>query len=239
MLAKNVERGTVDLVLADPPYGNIVSDKYDKVTSNTLVSMLIELSRISIDILKPGGSLIVFGGIGTYKNRPMFEFLSKAEEIKDLYIRDIITWKKNKGYGSSNRYLFTREEMAWITKGENPSYFMKPYLNEKHSKATVAMLKNAKYKTHSSYKRRSNVWTDIKEIMRGKIVSAQKPTLLYDVLIKTHCPELGLIVDMFGGSGNSAVSAKENNRSIVIYEKDPDVYKLMIDNIEKNRTLYW
>jgi site-specific DNA-methyltransferase (adenine-specific) len=230
--AAKLPAGDIDLVLADPPYGNIVKDRYDKITPQDLVDMLLAVVEASMRLLKPGGSLILFGGVGSYKNRPLFEFLSRVEnEIEGAFVRDVITWKKNRGYGTQTRYLFTREEIIWITKGKEPAFFDKPYLDEKHSAATQAMLKNAKYKTHSNHKRRSNVWADIKELMRGKVVTAQKPQKLYDVLIETHCPELGGIVDLFGGSGASAISANRLNRNILIYENDPEVYGLMRDHI--------
>lgn len=233
MLLKDLTTQEVDLVLADPPYGNIVSDQYDKLSSEDLLLILKEIAQHSMGVLKDGGSLILFGGIGKYRSRPLFKFLSEAEDFENLYIRDIITWKKNKGYGAATRYLFTREEIIWITKGPDPAYFDKPYLEEKHSAATKAMLERAEYKPHSDRKRRSNVWTDVKEIMRNKLVSAQKPIELYDILIETHCPEQGNIIDMFGGSGNAAISANKNNRNIIIIERDKEVYKLMVNNIEK------
>lgn len=231
---EELNHGDFDLILADPPYGKIIKDSYDRITAYNLTAMLLKIIKISMKLLKPGGSVILFGGIGSYKNRPLFEFLSRVEiEIEGSYIRDVITWKKNKGYGVSNRYLFTREEIIWLTKGKDPSFFDKPYLDVQHSEAVQSMLKNSKYKPHSKFKRRSNVWTDIKELMRGKLVTAQKPIELYDVIIKAHCPEHGAIVDLFGGSGASAISANKLNRNIIIYEKDPDVYKIMRDHIMK------
>ena len=226
--------GTFDLVLADPPYGHIVKDPYDQITCQLLLSMLFEVTKFAMDALVEGGSLILFGGIGRHKYRPFLDFASTVEsEIDNVHIRDFITWKKNRGYGCKTRYLFTREELLWITKGDKPSYFEKPYLEERHSDCTVAMLKGRKYQPHSKYKRRSNVWTDITEVMRGKVVSAQKPVELYNVIIRTHCPENGNIIDLFGGSGTSVISALGLDRNITIFEKDPDTYRKMVNHIDE------
>lgn len=223
-----------DLVITDPPYGNIVSDSYDNIHSINLVLLLYNVVDTAFKFLKDNGSLIIFGGVGSFQNRPFFKFISELENVKPQYfIRDFVTWKKTRGYGVQDRYLFTREEFIWIVKKDSKYYFNKPYLDEKHSETTLGLLKKAKYKPHSNFKRRSNVWTDIREVMRNKIVSAEKPAELYSVIINAHCPKGGLILDFFGGSGNSVVAAVNSGMNIEISEVDPTVYDLMKGNIRK------
>jgi DNA modification methylase len=68
-----------------------------------------------------------------------------------------------------------------------------------------------KYPAKSEFKRVSNVWDDIPEIMRPKR-TAQKPTQLMDRLISTHSNEGDLIVDPFVGFGTTGISALQLGR---------------------------
>lgn len=72
-------------------------------------------------------------------------------------------------------------------------------------------VKQMKYPAKSEFKRVSNVWDDIPELMRPKR-TAQKPTQLMDRLISTHSNEGDLIVDPFVGFGTTGISALQLGR---------------------------
>lgn len=52
----------------------------------------------------------------------------------------------------------------------------------------------------SEFLRRTNVWTDITELFRGKIHDAEKPPKLAEVMIRTSANPGDRILDPFAGS---------------------------------------
>ena len=215
---KHVALGACDLIVCDPPYGNIVNEEWDRKWSSRDMTQMTELVEA---LLKPGGTASIWGGIGTVGNRLFFRWLSDLEHwtersgVPFLRIWDVITWKKKRAYGCKNKYLFTREECAMLVKGEKPKTFNVPLLDEKRGYAGY----NAKYPAKSEYLRRSNVWTDVSEIFRGKIHPTQKPTRLAEIMIETSSNPGDLVVDLFAGSGSAGVAATKLGRECILFEK--------------------
>lgn len=201
--------GQVDLIVTDPPYGEILDEDWDHecyARLGTLVSRL----------LKPGATAYVWGGVGTQGSRPFLKWLSELEGDRSLKLHNVITWSKKRAYGVATNYLFTREECAMIVKGDKPKTFNIPLLDELRGYAGY----NAKYPAKSEYKRRTNVWTDITELLRGKIHPAEKPSKLAEIMIRTSSNPGDLVVDLFAGSGSTGVAARTvGERRCILYEK--------------------
>jgi site-specific DNA-methyltransferase (adenine-specific) len=211
------------LVISDPPYGNIVPDGWDKYSEEALCASLISWSNQVKELLVPGGSYYCYGGIGKPNDRPFFRFLSIVEKETGLQMRNMICWKKCRAYGKKDDYLFTREEIAWFVNGEKPAIFNIPLLDTKRGYAGY----NKKYPAKSEFYRRTNVFTDINEIFKGKLHVAHKPEKLAEVFISTHTHEGMTILDPFAGSGSSAVAALNLKRKFVVIEKDPETFDKM------------
>lgn len=207
--------GKVDLVIADPPYGGIVNEKWDKLWS---IQNQWTMTGIINRVLKPGGTAYVWGGIGTFNNRLFFQWLGAIEGLYDLTIWDVITWRKRRAYGTKNRYLFIREECAMLVKGAGlakPKTFNIPLLEKKRGYAGY----NAKCPAKSEYLRRGNVWDDITEIFKGKIHPTEKPSRLAEVMIETSSNPGELVLDPFAGSGSTGVAAHKLERDCILIEK--------------------
>lgn len=209
---KNVPKGSVNLVVTDPPYGGVVDEAWDlKWDINAQWNMTDLLN----DVLAPGGTAYVWGGIGTWRNRVFFEWLSEVETLcPEFQIWDVITWSKKRAYGSPRRYLFTREECAMLVKGDEPAVFNVPLLDEKRGYAGY----NPKYPAKSPFKRRTNVWTDVTEIFRGKIHPCEKPSRLAEIMIETSSNPGDLVLDMFAGAGGVGVAAEKLGRRYILVE---------------------
>lgn len=205
------DRGSVDLIVTDPPYGKILGTAWDRDWSYDDQIRLLFLIEES---LKPGGTAYVWGGVGTYQNRIFFQWLSELERVSSLRIWDVITWQKKRFYGVKNRYGFAREECAMLVKGDKPATFHVPYLAEKRGYAGF----NADYPAKSEFKRRTNVWSDVSDMQRGKIHPAQKPVRLAEIMIETSSNPGETVVDFFAGSGSTGVAAANLDRHAVLYE---------------------
>ena len=200
----------VDLIIADPPYGGILDNDWDNTPCYT------ELDSLISRVLKPGGTAYVWGGVGKYRNRPFFKWLSNLEDCRGLLqIHNLITWSKKRAYGKKDNYLFTREECVMLVKGEKPSVFNIPLLETKRGYAGY----NKKYPAKSEYLRRTNVWTDVTELFQGKIHPAEKPSKLAEIMIETSSNEWDLVLDPFAGSGSTGVACQKLNRDCILIEK--------------------
>lgn len=229
--------GKVGLIVADPPYGNVVSEKWDRTSDSDAVfsDWMIKWTRAYCDaLLCPGGAFYVWGGIGTPGFRPFMRYLCEVEQPGKLELANLITWKKRRAYGVQHNYLFTREECAYFTKGpaKKPRVFHVPLLDEKRGYAGY----NAKYPAKSEFYRRSNVWTDINEMFRGKVHPTQKPQALHRIMIETHTDPGDWIVDPFAGSFVTAFAARALGRNFVMIEKDEGYFNASVDALRVDET---
>ena len=236
--------GALPLIIADPPYGNILKESWDKVSQADTVfaqKMTDDANKMAEELMDLGSVLYHWGGIGKYGFRPFFKFITMVEEKGILRMADLITWKKKRAYGHQSKYLFVREECAYFTKGPMPRTFHVPYLQEKR----ICPSFNEKYQSKSEYYRRPNVWTDIEyehstdvwdaisEKFSGKIHPAEKPTKLARVMIETHTEPEEYVLDPFAGSGSTAEAAAECGRKFIMVEKDPSIFETMLTRIRK------
>lgn len=234
--------GYVPLVIADPPYGKILNVRWDTVdtaaTQDDFVGWMIGWTRVWTRILLPNAAFYVWGGIGRPGFRPFFQYLSQLEHrlhgVEGLQIANLITWKKKRAYGVQHNYLFTREELAYLINGpdiKKPRCFNVPLLEETRCYAGY----NPKYPAKSDRYRRSNVWADITEVMRGKVHDAQKAQRVMEIPIEVHTKPGEWVIDPFAGSGTTAFAARKLGRRFVVIEKDEKIFEEMVDRLRVNR----
>jgi len=240
---KNIPDNSIDLIITDPPYGKLIKKDWDKQNGIT-VEVLNEYYRI----LKDTGSIYIFCGIGE-KSNSLLENLNFISQTK-LIFKDLITWKKQKGYGAKRGWLYTREEIIWLVK-DNKKYFWNidnQYdLNKK---------RNYKRKIGKSwFKRYTNVWEDIKETLFEDINKDRvdgmwyanlsktyptlhqtiKPVAIIDRIVQAHTKpnENYLVLDTFAGTSTTAISCIKNNCNYIMFEKEKEYYLLSLKRIEE------
>lgn len=220
------------LIIADPPYGNVVSDNWDKVTvsDREFAMWMIGWTRAWAEVLAKNAAFYVWGGAGSPGFRPFFRYLADVE-TPDFQLATPIVWGKKRAYGVQNNYLWTREELAYFVNGDakKPRCFHIPLLETKRGYAGY----NALYPAKSEYLRRTNVWTDISELFKGKIHKAQKPPRLHEVMIETHTLPGEWVVDLFAGSGVTALAAHKLGRRWICFESGAKEFDVMVDHIRK------
>jgi site-specific DNA-methyltransferase (adenine-specific) len=218
---RDVLAGAACIVIADPPYGNVLRRSWDRVgdTDDAFVVWMLSWVRSYADLVPDNGAIYVWGGLGTRGFRPFLKFLSRVEVETSLGLANVITWGKRRAYGVQHNYLFCREELAYLFKGpdvKKPRVFNVPLLDEKRGYAGY----DERYPAKSEFKRRTNVWTDITELFSGKVHDAQKPLRTYEVVIQTHTLPSDWVIDPFAGSGTAAWAAKDLGRKFIVIEKD-------------------
>ncbi len=221
-------------ICCDPPYGGILKERWDAIDSvDQHVGRLLAFTRMWSDVLSEGAAFYVWGGVGTYRNRPFLKYIADVESCANVKVQNVITWGKKRGYGTKYNYLFTREELLFMLKGfekVKPVIFNVPYTEE----LRVCPAYDERYPAKSEYKRRTNVWSDISEIFRRKVHSAQKPVGCYEVPIEVSSNVGDVVVELFAGSGAAAIAAKRLGRRFVLFEKDKEIFTVMKEHLVAN-----
>lgn len=221
--------GKFPLIIADPPYGNIVPHKWDVVkdSDDEFSDWMVEWTRSWSNQLHDGGAFYVWGGIGLPKFRPFMKFVPKIEVDGQLEMANMITWSKKRAIGTATNYLFTREECAYLVKGraKKPRKFNVPLLDVKRGYQGF----NPKYPAKSEFYRRTNVWTDINELFRGKRHPTEKAQRLHEVMIEIHTDPGEWVLDPFAGAGTTGAAARKLERNFVLIESDKKIFEGMVE----------
>ena len=196
-----------------------MTEKWDQLTEKQTIDLYTNLMTCLQEFCIEGAAAYIWGGIGAPGMRPFFKAIPIIEETTKWQMSSLITWKKKRAYGTKTAYLFTREEVAYFVLGDakKPYKFNIPLLEEKRGYAGYS----AKYPAKSEYYRRTNVWTDITEIFRGKTHPTQKPERLIEIPIEVHTDKNDWVLDPFGGSGVTGRVALRMGRNVVLVERDP------------------
>lgn len=239
--------GAIPLIIADPPYGHILSDAWDNPielsNASEFAQWMLEWTYKWSQLLLPNAAFYVWGGTGKPDFRPFFRYIIKVEDqftgtgdprsAVGLKLANLITWSKKRAYGVKHNYLFTREELAYFIKGDDikkPRCFNIPLLE------TLRGYKgyNKKYPAKSDFYRRTNVWTDITEVMRGKVHSAQKAQRVIEIPIEVHTQPGEYVIDPFAGSGTTALAARKLGRKFVVIENDEKTFDEMVARLHES-----
>ena len=232
-MKEHLKEGSVDLIIADPPYFEICGDFDFGVFKN--VKEYLEWSKVWLKeakrVLKCNGTLILWGGVG-HKPLTFARLAVMIEDEKLFNIKNWVTQRNTRGIGTKTNYMSAREDFLFLTKSENYTFNI-PYTDEKSTRKDLGA--NGKPRTNT-YKRVSNVWCDIAEASQSSIERCFHPTVkaqkLCDRIIQTHSNENDLVFVPFAGSGSEIISAIRNNRQVIGCELNEDYYKQAIERID-------
>lgn len=204
-------------IICDPPYGEIVKDK-----NWNDIAEYNKWFEFCNNKAQRHATIAMWGGVGKPGKRPFLEWVSQVEKTNKDWESQFVTWAKKRAYGVPDDYLFTREECFIMYRGPrgktNQPTFNIPLLEQKRGYAGY----DSDHPAKSEFLRRTNVWTDITEMFKGKIHQCQKPDKLYEVLINTHSKEGDVIFDPCAGSGTTARACINTGRHFCIVEKNKE-----------------
>jgi DNA modification methylase len=230
-LINSIPDNSIDLIIADGPYGNKnARSRHEWDRSKSLkkyqIKNIQEYNLLLIKnfsrILKPGGSLYLFG------EDDCIDFIDYR---KYLTLNTKIVWfqPSRLSQGKKN-YTNIYDLICYFSKGEAKTFKLEdiriPQLvNEIHRKCceNVPSVVNGKFtktKFNPNGKNPGNVWLDIKQLTykskellsRDMLRTIQKPEKLFERIIKASSNEDDIVFDPFSGSGTIMATAKKLNR---------------------------
>jgi site-specific DNA-methyltransferase (adenine-specific) len=222
---KEIETGSVDLILADPPYGTTAC-KWDSIIP--LEPMWEQLKRI----IKPNGAIVMTA------SQP-FTTILIGSNMKGF--RYSWVWEKEQwvNFQHAKRQPLKVHEDICVFGVKSPLYNPQgliPCDIKKSNKFKGGNLGHCgSEKKRSEYKQSfKNYPKSIQKFTRERgIHPTQKPVALMEYLIKTYTNEGETVLDFTMGSGTTGVAAKNLNRSFIGIELDENYFNIAKDRIEK------
>jgi site-specific DNA-methyltransferase (adenine-specific) len=213
--------GPFDLIIGDPPY-NDTSLAWDRRVHGWL--------RLAAASLKPTGSLWLFGS--------MRSFLGSATEIARArlrYAQDLV-WEKPNGTGfAADRFKRVHEHAVQFYRAGSP--WADVYNDVQRTRAAEGANKSARIRRPDRAPQAGSIravdyiddgfrierTVQRAPSVRGGVHKTEKPVELLSLIIRTSCPEGGLVGDFFAGSGAAGEAAMRAGRRYFGCEIDDDM----------------
>ena len=223
-LMKGIPDGSVDMVLADPPYGT-TQCKWDSIIDLPL--MWEQLKRV----IKPNGAIVMTA------SQPFTTTLI-ASNIKQFKYNWV--WNKRQGTGFLNakkQPLRSCEDVAVFYKKQpvyNPQMRLgfTPYVCKQGETKTENYGKQSGAITKSDGSRYPLTLLEFARD-KSKIHPTQKPIELMEYLIKTYTNEGEVVLDFAMGSGTTGVACKNLGRDFIGIELDDDYFNIASKRINE------
>ena len=220
---KEIPDGSVDLILADPPYGTTAC-KWDSVIDLPL--MWEQLKRV----IKPNGAIVLFG------SEPFSSFL-RCSNIKDYKYdwywqkerpTNVMQVKRRAGKVVETISVFYSSQCLYIPQKTAHTGELR---TNKIKNGTLGVLIDSKSSVPTSYQDDGTrypiqVLKFNRDCLKSNLHPTQKPVALMEYLIKTYTQEGETVLDFAAGSFTTGVACKNTGRKFIGIEKDAGYFEI-------------
>lgn len=222
---KEIADGSVDMILADPPYG-VTCCAWDK--AQPFAPMWEEYRRI----IKPNGCIAIFAG------EPFSSALVQSN-LK-MYRYELI-WKKDihSDFLNAKRKPLKIHDKIQIYYKKQPTY--NPQMTSGNAYNNRGIKRESEcYGEMHSYEAKSGITerypTTVLEFKREVgIHPTQKPVPLLAWLIRTYTDAGDVVLDSFMGSGSTGVACVQEGRRFIGIEREDKCFEVAKKRIEEAR----
>lgn len=251
----NKFKETVDLIVTSPPYADARHKHYDSIHPDKFAEWFLTFHQPFFDALKPTGSLVINikdRVVDGTRHRYVWNTIEALSDKGWFAIDDYIWYKPNPMPG----YWPTRLADAWeycfhLAKQT------KPYVNHEAVKKPIGdwaetrlnNLSENDLSRHNSvndsgFGRDLSKWVGKKKVLPNNVITsavvgknkkhpAVFPIQIPEFFIKLLCPDNGLVVDPFAGSGTTGLAALSLNRNCVLIDNQKKYYQIIIQRLQK------
>lgn len=227
----------VDLIIADPPYNlsksgdwkwdnsvslagmggnwNITNENWDNMSLEDYLNFSIAWLSEAKRILKPTGSMWIFG---TYHNIGIINVVCQMLNIE--IINEVIWYKKNAFPNLSGRRLTaSHETMLWAHSGGKKREYYFDYEYSKNGEFPGDELKAPSKQMRTVWDLSNN--KNREELKYGKHPT-QKPIKILTRMIKLSSKPGNIMLTPFAGAGSECVAAKMTGRHYIGFEVEKE-----------------
>ena len=235
---KDIPTGSVDMILADLPYGT-TSCKWDTIIP--FEPLWEQYERV----IKDNGAIVLTAA------QP---FTSALVMSNPKLFKYDWTWRKPRGTGHLNakkQPMRDKEDILVFYKKQstyNPQFSEgEPYTAMKGGKnARVSdkgdttygkFMNGAEFRNDNSGFRYPKQVIEFGVVERGTLHPTQKPVELFEYLIKTYTNEGETVLDNVMGSGTTGIACKNLNRNFIGIELDENYFNIAKERIENHEVM--
>ena len=225
-VADRLPRAFADLLIVDPPYNlskDYHGDRFSAVSREKYREFTESWLDAVLPLLKPDASVYVC--CDWRSGMVISEVLDER-----LCLRERITWQREKGRGAEKNWKNGMEDVWFATRSDEYKFNLGAVKIRRRVLAPYKTDGEPKDWTESEDGRfrdtcPSNFWDDISipywSMPENTAHPTQKPEKLLAKLILASSSEGDVVLDPFGGSHSTAVTAKKLGRHFLSIEKNP------------------
>ena len=222
---RKVPDGTIDMVLADPPYGTTAC-KWDAVID--LQKMWEQLKRVA----KPDAAILMtasqpFTSVLVTSNLKMFKYELIWEKSK---ASNFLQAKRQPLKAHENILIFCKSTALYYPIYDTGTAYKGEGRSKKGSKWDgVNNVPNPTFRNDNNgtrYPRSVRYFKTAEAEKTGALHPTQKPVALMEYLIKTYTVKGQVVLDFTMGSGTTGVAAVRTGRRFIGIELDAEYFKL-------------
>lgn len=226
------------LAIQDPPYNVDINDEFGNLPLDQYINWSEKWVDNTIDILAQNSSFYIWLG-ADIKNglQPLPDFMIMMRN-KPVSVRNFITMRNQRGYGTQKNWMAIRQELLYYIKGEpffnvQAEYTDIPKKTKGYYKKINGKITENFQRSKSLTIRAGNVWHDIQQVfylMHENIEGcfAQKPLKSAKRIIEASSKTGDLVVDFFGHSGSTLLQAELSKRRCYTMDISPAYCKIMV-----------
>ena len=228
-LLKSMPTDSVDMVLVDPPYFEIMKNDWDNQWKSEAdyLSWCKQWSDECCRVLKPNRCFCVWG---TTKTDTFLRYKLDVTNTLPLQYQNWIIWSYDWGGRTKKTFARKHEDLLVYSKGTeflfNADAIRVPYKVKTNVRDTAVNNPLGKIPT--------DVWEKNNHTMSKEYVAwhpTQKPLCLLERLIRAYTNEGDVVLDCFSGSGSTAIAASNTNRNFIGSELSEEYYKKSLERI--------
>ena len=216
--------GSVDLVVADPPYGlgKDYGNDSDRIAPGDYLRWSETWLSAVLPKLKPNASLYIFL---TWQHSPeVFVYLKRH-----LIMLNEIIWDRRVPSmgGSTRRYSSVHDSIGFFAASRDYYFDLDavriPYDAETKKARSRSIFVGSKWLEQGFNPK--DVWSVARlhrEHAERVEHPTQKPLQIIERMLLASCPPGGLVLDPFAGSGTTLVAAARHGRRCIGFELNPD-----------------
>lgn len=221
----DIDDASVDLTILDPQYND-----WDKLCEQGLICQAVRVT-------KETGNIILF-------TKQPFDF-NLRNEIDHIFRREIIWTFNNGGAWVSNKMpLVSFQKIYWCTLSKD--FFFNPRTGIAYDDRTRDFKRATKvfggYKGEGRNFEKSDDGVWLRDHLHYNKPSCgslpAKPQELIDILLRCFCPQEGLVLDPFAGSGAVIDAAIRQKKHFIGFEIDEKRAAHIIENSLKQLSLF-
>lgn len=250
---RKLNDNSVDLIFTSPPYAEQRKGKYNSIDSEDYIDWFVPIASEICRVLKEDGSFFLnLAPHADNGERSLYvmELIIEIRKQTDLKFIDELVWYKS----ASPRKWDYRLKNAW-----EPIYHFspgKPFVNHDNMKISTdkAFANKRGYATYNALTGNIGGYHKIAEQGEGFTIPdnvlyfptslmvkdkyphpAKFPVEMVELFVRGYCPEDGLVVDPFMGSGTVGLASLLYNRRCIGFDLSPEFVQMAYDRVNEWR----